>query len=140
MFTTFVVSEPKDIMTTLGSEEPMITLISKEGTEMKMKRRAAAMSNILNELLNDDEEENGEESDEEAIPLPIKTAVLEKVIEYCNYHSGQIAKTNPTKQKTDLLSSTADCSSAWPYGASRICEVWASPGTPCIKNDPVTSD
>ena len=92
MFTTFVVSEPKDIMTTLGSEEPMITLISKEGTEMKMKRRAAAMSNILNELLNDDEEENGEESDEEAMELPIKTAVLEKVIEYCNYHSEELAK------------------------------------------------
>jgi S-phase kinase-associated protein 1 len=94
MFTTFVVSEPKDIMTTLGSEEPMITLISKEGTEMKMKRRAAAMSNILNELLNDDEEENGEESEEEKIPLPINTAVLEKVIEYCNYHSEELAKTN----------------------------------------------
>ena len=83
MFTTFVVSEPKDIMTTLGSEEPMITLISNEGTEMEMKRRAAAMSNILNELF-----------EEEKIPLPINTAVLEKVIEYCNYHSEELAKTN----------------------------------------------
>jgi hypothetical protein len=94
MFTTFVVSEPKDIMTTLGSEESMITLISKEGTEMKMKRRAAAMSNILNGLLNDDEEEK---IPLPIIPLPINTAVLEKVIEYCNYHSeelAQIAQTN----------------------------------------------
>ena len=78
MFTTFVVSE-------LDSKEPMITLVSSEGTEMEMNRRAAAMSNILNELLimNDDEK---------AIRLPIKTAVLGKVIEYCNYHSEELAK------------------------------------------------
>jgi hypothetical protein len=51
MFTTFVVSEPKKTMTTSDSKEPTITLVSIEGIEMEMKRRAAAMSNILNDLL-----------------------------------------------------------------------------------------
>jgi hypothetical protein len=70
-------------------EEPTITLLSSEGDVIKMNISAAKMSPILNEILiiNDENEENGEENDAEAMELPIKTAVLKKVIEYCNYHS-----------------------------------------------------
>jgi len=94
MFTTFVVSEPKK--TEPKKTEPkktMITLVSKEGFKFQMERRAAKMINVLKPLLNDEENEE--------FPLILKefrlrlteTAVLEKVIEYCNYHSGLIAKT-----------------------------------------------
>jgi S-phase kinase-associated protein 1 len=84
MFTTFVVSEPKKT----PPKKTMITLVSKEGDKFEMERRAAKMSNVLKPLLND------EENDEKEFPLIlIETAVLKKVIEYCNYHSGQIAKT-----------------------------------------------
>ena len=120
MFTTFVVSEPKDIMTTLDSKEPTITLVSIEGIEMEMNISAAAMSNILNEtlIMNDDDEENGEESNEEKIKLPIKTAVLEKVIEYCNYHSEELAKTNTYYKRSGRA--TMRSTRAWtPRGRNR---------------------
>ena len=81
MFTTFVVSEPKKT----EPKKTMITLVSKEGVKFQMERRAAKMSNVLKPLLNDGEKEF-------RLRL-IETAVLKKVIEYCNYHSGQIAKT-----------------------------------------------
>ena len=107
MFTTFVVSEPKK--TEPKKTEPkktMITLVSKEGFKFQMERRAAKMINVLKPLLNDEENEE--------FPLILKefrlrlteTAVLEKVIEYCNYHSGLIAKTteiNETDWDTTFL-------------------------------------
>ena len=85
-------------------EEPTITLLSSEGDVIKMNISAAAMSPILNEILiiNDENEENGEENDAEAMELPIKTAVLKKVIEYCNYHSEELAKTNTSARPTTL--------------------------------------
>ena len=94
MFTTFVVSEPKKT----EPKKTMITLVSKEGVKFQMERRAAKMSNVLKPLLNDGEKEF-------RLRL-IETAVLKKVIEYCNYHSGQIAKTigiNETDWDTTFL-------------------------------------
>jgi S-phase kinase-associated protein 1 len=65
-----------------------VTLVSREGDKFEVEAKTAAMSELVLTMLTDgdDEEEDGEETIQE-IPLPnIKSTVLAKVVEFCNYH------------------------------------------------------
>ena len=64
-----------------------VTLVSREGDKFEVEAKTAAMSELVLTMLTDgDDEEDGEETIQE-IPLPnIKSTVLAKVVEFCNYH------------------------------------------------------
>ena len=65
-----------------------VNLVSQEGDKFEVKKGAAAMSELVKTMLIDgDDEDEDEDENEQDIPLPnVKSAVLAKVIEFCNYH------------------------------------------------------
>ena len=67
-----------------------VNLVSQEGDKFEVKKGAAAMSELVKTMLidgDDDDEDEDEDENEQDIPLPnVKSAVLAKVIEFCNYH------------------------------------------------------
>ena len=65
-----------------------VNLVSSEGDKFEVETRTAAMSELIKTMLidRDDEDEDEDENGQE-IPLPnVKSAVLAKVVEFCNYH------------------------------------------------------
>lgn len=80
--TTQVMSEHMNIDETTDPGQ-MITLISKDGEQLKVKKNVILMSGLIKEML--DEEDDEEEENE--IPLPnVNLATLKKVVKYCEYH------------------------------------------------------
>mmetsp|Transcript_10215 Transcript_10215/g.18003 ORF Transcript_10215/g.18003 Transcript_10215/m.18003 type:complete len:180 (+) Transcript_10215:179-718(+) len=72
--------------TDAGAIAGKCTLVSQEGTKFELNRSTAVMSVLVKEMI---DEEEGEDSNPE-IPLPnVKSAVLEKVIEFCEVHIEQ---------------------------------------------------
>ena len=67
-----------------------VNLVSSEGDKFEVETRTAATSELVKTMLidnDDDEEEEDNDDNEQEIPLPnVKSAVLAKVIEFCNYH------------------------------------------------------
>ena len=67
-----------------------VNLVSSEGDKFEVETRTAAMSELVKTMLidgDDDDEDEDEDENEQEIPLPnVKSAVLAKVVEFCNYH------------------------------------------------------
>ena len=67
-----------------------VNLVSSEGDKFEVETRTAAMSELVKTMLidnDDDDEEEDDDDNEQEIPLPnVKSAVLAKVVEFCNYH------------------------------------------------------
>ena len=68
-----------------------VFLVSSEGDKFEVETRTAATSELVKTTMlidnDDDEEEEDNDDNEQEIPLPnVKSAVLAKVIEFCNYH------------------------------------------------------
>ena len=76
--------EPVEVETyTISELQGKVNLISSEGETIKVEARTAAMSELVNSILIDDDSDVIEQE----IPLPnVKTTVLTKVVEFCNYH------------------------------------------------------
>lgn len=67
----------------ISAEDREIVLISGDGDEFRVTIKVASMSNFVKTALEGDEE--GDE--EKCIPVPnVKTAVLSKVLEFCNQY------------------------------------------------------
>lgn len=63
------------------SASQIVTLISSEGDKVVVSREAALLSGVIRNIF----EESGDVN--EAIPIPkVKTRILEKIVEYCQYH------------------------------------------------------
>jgi len=90
-----------------------VNLVSQEGDKFEVKKGAAAMSELVKTMLIDgDDEDEDEDENEQDIPLPnVKSAVLAKVIEFCNYH----VTNGPMKEIEKPLKSAnmAECVSEW---------------------------
>ena len=75
---------------TAGEYKGNINLVSSEGGKFLVGALTAAKSELVKTMLidnDDDEEEEDNDDNEQEIPLPnVKSAVLAKVIEFCNYH------------------------------------------------------
>ena len=67
-----------------------VNLVSYEGDKFEVDAKVAAMSELVKTMIqdnDDDEEEEEEEESEQEIPLfGIKSVVLAKVVQFCNYH------------------------------------------------------
>lgn len=62
-------------------------LISMDGKKFNVSKRIAAMSKLIQEMLNEDEDDDDDDNNDVDIPLPnVHSKELEKVIEYCTYH------------------------------------------------------
>lgn len=65
------------------AEDREIVLISGDGDEFRVTIKVASMSNFVKTALEGDEEAD----EEKKIPVPnVKTAVLSKVLEFCNQY------------------------------------------------------
>jgi S-phase kinase-associated protein 1 len=64
-----------------------VNLVSSEGDKFEVETRTAAMSELVKTMLIDgDDDDEDEDENEQEIPLPnVKSAVLAKVVEFCNY-------------------------------------------------------
>jgi len=80
------------------ADESVVKLMSSEGDVLESEPKAVCMSTLIKDIIDDD---NG--IDEE-IPLPnVRTDVLSKVIDYCNFHKHRAAEKFQTPLKsTDL--------------------------------------
>lgn len=67
-----------------------VYLVSSEGHKFEVDKRIALFSELIKTMMVDidsDEEEEEEDDNQQEIPLPnVKSAVLAKVIEFCDYH------------------------------------------------------
>ena len=64
-----------------------VNLVSSEGDKFEVETRTAAMSESLFRTMLADGDDDDEDENEQEIPLPnVKSAVLAKVVEFCNYH------------------------------------------------------
>ncbi|CAM0950863.1 unnamed protein product [Alopecurus aequalis] len=79
-------------------EKKMITLVSSDGERFEITHEAAAMSQTIHHMIEDDCVENG-------VPLPnVTSAILSKVIEYCNRHVAGSSEVTTTTNEQDLKS------------------------------------
>eukprot|EP00916_Digyalum_oweni_P016428 GHVL01026946.1.p1 GENE.GHVL01026946.1~~GHVL01026946.1.p1 ORF type:complete len:161 (+),score=36.58 GHVL01026946.1:373-855(+) len=77
------------------SEE--VTLKSSQGETFKVSIAVACMSTLISNMVDDS-------GADEEIPLPnVKTHILEKVIQYCNYHKDSPPAEIPKPLKTNSL-------------------------------------
>ena len=88
---SFPFSRTKNDTTTDDTEyKGKVNLVSSEGDKFEVETKTAAMSELVKTMLVDGDDEDEEDEDEETeqeIPLPnVKSAVLAKVVEFCNYH------------------------------------------------------
>lgn len=93
--------------------EGKVNLVSSEGDKFEVEQISAAMSELVKSCLNDEEDDGYEDADEDEdaeqiipeIPLAnVKSAVLAKIMEFCNYHvtNGQMAKIQIPLKSADM--------------------------------------
>jgi len=66
-----------------------VNLVSQEGDKFEVSKKVATMSELVKTMIEDeDDDDDDDNEDEQEIPLPnVKSNVLSKVIEFCNYHT-----------------------------------------------------
>ena len=66
-----------------------VNLVSQEGDKFEVPKKVATMSELVKTMIEDeDDADDDADDDEQEIPLPnVKSSVLAKVIEFCNYHT-----------------------------------------------------
>ena len=63
-------------------------LVSQEGDKFEVPKKVAIMSELVKTMIEDENDDEDGDEDEQEIPLPnVKSSVLAKVIEFCNYHT-----------------------------------------------------
>lgn len=78
------------------SDEEQVILQSQDGVEFKVSSTVAKMSETVKNLLDDIQETDT------PIPLPnVSGKILEKVVEYCNYHNEHPLVKTETEEKSD---------------------------------------
>jgi len=84
----------------------MVTLKSKDGEDFQVEQDAAFLSDTIKNMIDD-----CADSGDEPVPLPnVESAILRKVIEYCQYHAQATkdSKSEEEKEKWDASFVTVD--------------------------------
>jgi len=76
----------------------MITLISNDSQEFKVKRSAMSQSSLITDMLS----EYDDDGDSVIIPVDISGAVLSKVLDFCNYSNDNLGDSQDLTAKLDV--------------------------------------